>query len=239
MTTEFAIRTAVDIAEALTHAHSLGVIHRDLKPENIKVTLTDHDTTMAKVLDFGLARIFAETRNRSQDQPQSRLTQLGEVFGTPAYMAPEQARGSLRTTKAVDWYAFGIILFEMFEGDVPFWAESLADTLIAQVRDPLPEQRSTLSPEPIKQLIRDLTIKHPRERLSNGQEVLEILAPYAPVDPMSFSRPQTSRPAAVEFLPDAVLPSRNRSRRSSSFHGPVAMLFESEAEDDGTEADES
>src|SRR5207253_2483446 len=89
------------IAAAVHHAHTQGVIHRDLKPANILFTADGSP----KVTDFGAARL-------TQDDPESPgLTQVGEVIGTPQYMAPEQARGSpLAITPAVDVYALGALL---------------------------------------------------------------------------------------------------------------------------------
>jgi serine/threonine-protein kinase len=102
------------LCAAMGAAHAKGVVHRDLKPEN--VFLCDGD--VVKVLDFGLAR-FADA------QP---LTQAGMVFGTPEYMAPEQARGE-RVDQRADVYAVGCILYEMLTGTVPYAGADAATVL--------------------------------------------------------------------------------------------------------------
>src|SRR6185369_18007651 len=101
-------------ADAVQHAHDLGIVHRDLKPSNV---LFDEKGT-PKVTDFGLAK-----RTDGAD-----LTQTQAVMGTPAYMAPEQARGDTKfVTPAADVYALGVILYECVTGTRPFDA---ADTLV-------------------------------------------------------------------------------------------------------------
>jgi serine/threonine-protein kinase len=111
------VARAVDLVRqvlsGIAHAHELGIIHRDIKPANLilsqKTGLGDH----VKILDFGLARLQDET---------SKLT-TGIVVGTPAYMAPEQIRGTAIDTRA-DLYACGVVLFELLTGQKPFHSEA-------------------------------------------------------------------------------------------------------------------
>lgn len=95
-------------AVALEHAHSHGVLHRDIKPENLLFT---SDRAQVKVADFGIARVLAGGRTMA--------TSAGQVLGTPAYMAPEQATGA-PVTPATDVYALGVTLYEMLSGTLPF-----------------------------------------------------------------------------------------------------------------------
>ena len=101
-----ALTIAHQLATALARAHELEVIHRDIKPDNIFV-LQRRGADFVKLLDFGLAKVMGE----------HRLTATGKVFGTPEYLAPEQARGETLTGQA-DQYALGCVLYEMLTGSV-------------------------------------------------------------------------------------------------------------------------
>ncbi|MGH9386448.1 MAG: protein kinase domain-containing protein [Vicinamibacterales bacterium] len=110
------------LSDALSHAHDRGIVHRDLKPANIKIT----PDGVLKVLDFGLAK----AEPKSSDQASTDLTRPGTVLGTPAYMSPEQAEGKA-VDKRTDIWAFGIVIYQMITGRVPFAGDSFAGTLAA------------------------------------------------------------------------------------------------------------
>jgi serine/threonine-protein kinase len=112
-----AIGIVAQVLEAAAAAHRMNILHRDLKPNNVMLVERDGDPDFVKVCDFGLAKQL------DGDQISSLLTQHGEVCGTPAYMAPEQARGEPLDARA-DVYAVGVMLFQAVTGRLPFQAAS-------------------------------------------------------------------------------------------------------------------
>ncbi len=134
---EQALRITIQITRALGLAHSRGVVHRDMKPENVFLQRTPESDQLVKIVDFGIAQL--RTGEESDDGPsrRRRLTKTGMIFGTPEYMAPEQARGQT-VDQRTDIYSVGIILYELLTGEVPFTGASFLEVLNQHVLDPLP-----------------------------------------------------------------------------------------------------
>ncbi len=159
-----ASRFAVEVARALSHAHSHGVVHRDIKPENIMVS-GGH----AIVMDFGLGRAL------SGGATSTRLTAMGLPLGTPAYMSPEQIQGGDADERS-DVYGLGCVLYEMVTGRPPFTG-ALSQVLRAQVNDP-PTPASKLRPglpQAIDRAVDRALQKDPARRYPNADEFVTDL----------------------------------------------------------------
>ena len=153
-----ALAVAQQIAEALDAAHRQGLVHRDLKPGNIKV----RDDGTVKVLDFGLAKIAAESENSGESG--ADISEAGTILGTAAYMSPEQAKGH-HVTRTTDIWAFGCVLYEMLSGRAAFKGDSPADTLALIVRgEPDFGFLPSTTPPGIRALLRHCLHKEPRRR---------------------------------------------------------------------------
>jgi eukaryotic-like serine/threonine-protein kinase len=109
------VRLFAQVCRAVQHAHQKGVIHRDLKPSNVLVTVAD-DRPLCKIIDFGIAKAVEKTL-----EEQTRLTQLDQSLGTPAYMSPEQVEGAGQDIDTrSDIYSLGVLLYELLAGVLPF-----------------------------------------------------------------------------------------------------------------------
>jgi Tol biopolymer transport system component len=184
------LRLARQICDALEAAHEKGIIHRDLKPGNIKIAA---DGT-AKVLDFGLAKAFAD-EEAEVAAPGSRprnieATQHGMILGTAAYMAPEQARGS-RVDKRVDIWAFGAVLYEMVTGTRAFPGTDPTETTASVV---MKEPDFDRAPARVRRLLRKCLEKEPKNRLRDIADAWELVdEPRPVVAPQAKAKRRTAK----------------------------------------------
>ncbi len=121
---------SVQVASALEDAHAAGIVHRDIKPDNIMIRRNGY----VKVLDFGLAKLTEDPRDRSSsDEATTRVlvhTEAGVVMGTSHYMSPEQARGKPVDART-DLWSLGVVMYEMVAGRIPFEGETSTDVIVA------------------------------------------------------------------------------------------------------------
>jgi serine/threonine-protein kinase len=191
-----AVELACQMAEALAEAHAHGIVHRDIKPANAMVTRTGR----VKLVDFGLAHLPEATV----------LTATGMTLGTPAYMAPEQARGEAVDARA-DLWALGAVLYEMLAGRPPFGGETLQAVLygvVHQVPEPLDRVRPDLPPALVRIVNRALA----KDRLARYQQAEQMLAELrACKERLSAGGAQAVSTAAQRVPSIAVLPFANLS----------------------------
>ncbi|HEU4404972.1 MAG TPA: serine/threonine-protein kinase [Polyangiaceae bacterium] len=180
-----AVRIAGQILRALHRAHAIGIVHRDLKPENVMLVDREGDPDFVKVLDFGIAKVPVGELAPSVREPEltgsgPALTQLGMVYGTPEYMAPEQALGQEVDHRA-DLYALGVILFEMLAGRRPFDAANKVQILGMVVSKPVPRiasmapAASASVPAAVEEVVRTLLAKVASDRYADARAALEAL----------------------------------------------------------------
>ncbi|MEB2311333.1 MAG: protein kinase [Sorangiineae bacterium] len=200
-----AARIAAQIADALSAAHQAGIVHRDLKPENIMLVERPGEGDFVKVLDFGIAKVTMD----EQPEGSALLTRRGMVFGTPQYMAPEQAAGE-EVDHRCDLYTVGLMLYEMLVGQPPFQDEDVGKVLTLQMNEPPPPLPDTVDPG-LAGIVMKLLEKDPKDRLQTAAEVrglledvLQRLSPREMFSSISIvsdalrSSPDTTRPGVLD-----------------------------------------
>jgi len=189
-----AIRILRDVVDALSYAHTHGVVHRDIKPDNILIS-----GRHAVVTDFGVAKAVSASSGSSS------LTSLGVALGTPAYMAPEQAAADPHVDARADLYAVGAMAYEMLCGRPPFSGMSPQQVLAAHVTlapAPLSAQRASVPPA-LNELVMRCLEKKPADRVQSAQELLSQLQAMA--TPSGGMAPTGARPAMSTSGAEAAL----------------------------------
>ncbi|HEY4054233.1 MAG TPA: serine/threonine-protein kinase [Terriglobales bacterium] len=159
-----ALRFSLEIAEALAYAHSHGVIHGDIKPANVLITDDGH----AKIADFGVARFN-----------HGLVTNTGKIFGSPAYMAPEQLSGGPPDARS-DLFSLGVMLYSMLTGFRPFQGNS-AETVCFKVMnvEPVPVTSFQAELQPgLDRIVSRAIAKDPRDRFQSGSEMADEIQAF-------------------------------------------------------------
>lgn len=161
------IRIAMMTLRGIEHAHDRGIIHRDIKPQNILLDTNGR----VKITDFGIAKALSETR----------MTETNQVIGSVQYISPEQAKGQ-NTDERTDIYSFGVMLFELLTGRLPYEAETAVSVALKHISEPFPnisEYRDI--PVGLKNIIMKCTEKEPVNRYRHADDVLSALVYYKDV----------------------------------------------------------
>jgi eukaryotic-like serine/threonine-protein kinase len=168
-----AIKIFIQVCDGAQHAHSQGILHRDLKPSNIMLEKNPDGEVMAKIVDFGVAKLLPES-----GQDIEKLTQTGECFGTAHYMSPEQCMGKNLDVRA-DIYSMGCIMYEVLSGKAPFVGDNVLDTFQKQIHQPAEPftsmgQDLKLPPQ-LETLVLKALSKDPTERQQSMSELRQDL----------------------------------------------------------------
>lgn len=222
MSVEEIVRICGALGDALDYAHRRGMVHRDVKPANVIFNSDDQPI----LTDFGIAKMVNV----------AKLTASGEMIGTPAYMAPEQALGKVGDERS-DIYSLGVMIFQLATGTLPFEADTPIGVALKHINDPLPPLREVEPdvPEKLEEIVSRAMSKDPEERYQTAAQLVADLRQMAPEVEGVSSSLDTVVPSALEDTvamaqatpaldnPQAVQPTK-RGRRRWLLIGLIAVL---------------
>lgn len=160
----------------VAEAHNAGIVHRDLKPANIFVcNAAKHEPERAKVLDFGISKMSA-----GPGEINDSMTKSGTLIGTPHYMPLEQIRGKSVDHRA-DVYAFGVVLYQVLSGKLPYPADSFSDLVLMVAHETPPPLDEVVArmPRGLSQVIAKAMARDAADRYQSMEELIDALEPYA------------------------------------------------------------
>ena len=197
-----AVNLVIQLVDGLGAAHKMTIIHRDVKPDNIMVAKDASGKEIAKLLDFGVAKV-----KEAGELFASQKTAAGVMIGTPAYMSPEQVKGvpSDQLTGGVDLYAAAVILFELLCGRPPFVEKKPVMMLMAHAATPPPDPRQFRKdiPAPLAEAILKALQKDPAQRFASAEEMHQALAASLTAVPAAAAAPAAAAPKAPAVAPPA------------------------------------
>jgi serine/threonine protein kinase len=203
------------VAEAVNYAHGKGIIHRDLKPANIMIDKLRRPV----VMDFGIAKVLGAA---------SGLTQQGEIMGTPAYMAPEQARsGIVAIAPYTDVYSLGAILYKMLAGRYPFEEETTLDTLLKVISPEPPPPVRQFRPEVsagLEAVVMRCLSKTPAERYQSARELSQDLRRQrGKLSSAQIERDKDKENSRITNVPSVLLVSVKSGKELRLFQGTITI----------------
>jgi serine/threonine protein kinase len=198
-------RIMIQVGDALSYAHTRGMIHRDIKPSNVLID----ERGNCLLTDFGLARMA---------EASTKITASGTIMGTPAYMSPEQGAGSTIDHRS-DIYSLGIIFYEMVTGRVPYTAETPIGVVFKHIQDPLPSARqlNPKLPESVELVLLKALAKNPEDRYQTAEDFVQAIQKTIP-EGVSGDRmvSQESVPEIATVMAPAGSVSREKIRGAQS-----------------------
>ncbi len=203
-----AVGLLLQACDALSAVHPLGVVHRDLKPANLFLTENSDGTTVLRVIDFGISKLV-------ENAPTGQAsTATGAVFGTPAYMSPEQIRSSKNVDARSDIWSLGIILHEMLAGSLPFKADSLSGQLACILTEEPKPLRKTLpnASKALEDVLLACLDRDREKRPQNVGQLARLLLPHAPVGAETTVQ-------RIELAADLGAIDRTRPKQNERSHG--------------------
>lgn len=174
----------IQLAGAVAHAHSKDVIHRDIKPSNIIIQQREHEVELAKLVDFGIAKVLPDESQRTQ------MTHTGDLFGSPLYMSPEQCLGN-KLDQRSDIYELGCVMYESLTGQQPFLAENVIKTILRHINEDAPPiaglDHDYKVPQNLERVVLRCLEREPANRYQTADDLLSDLHAIRDGKPIAVS----------------------------------------------------